>query len=130
VEPGRGLVEEQQVRFDHHRARDARALLHAARNLTRKVPGERAQADQIQLRLHEIVYEGAADARPGRQREREVLGQRQRAEERAGLEEDAERRYAAVDVRLADAVDVDAAGHRLLQADQIPEQRALATARP
>ena len=73
---------------------------------------------------------GPRIARPGRQREREVLGQRQRAEERAGLEEDAERRHAAVDVRLADAVDVDAAGHRLLQADQVPEQRALAAARP
>ena len=106
------------------------ALLHAARNLTRQVPGERAEADQIQLRLHEILHERAADARPGRQREREVLGQRQRAEERAGLEEDAERRHAAVDVRLADAVDVDAAGHRLLQADQVPQQRALAAARP
>ena len=72
---------------------------------------------------------GAADARPGRQREREVLGQRQRAEERARLEEHAERRHALVEVRLADAVDVDAAGHRLLQADQVAEQRALAAAR-
>ena len=94
-----------------------------------KVPRERPEADEIQLRLHEILYEGTAHVRPGRQRERQVLGQRQRAEERARLEEDAERRYTAVEVRLADAVDVDAAGHRLLQSDQVAEQSALAASR-
>ena len=53
----------------------------------------------------------AADRRPGGQREREVLRKRQRAEERAGLKEHAEGRHAFVQMRLANAVDVDAAGH-------------------
>ena len=47
------------------------------------------------------------------------------AEERARLKEHAERRHAFVPVRLADTVDVDAAGHRLLESDQVSQQRAL-----
>ena len=71
-----------------------------------------------------------ADRRPGGQREREVLRQRQRAEERARLKEHAERRHALVEMRLADAVDLDSTGLGPLEADQISQQRALAAARP
>ncbi len=92
--------------------------------------GERAEADQFELRLARVRCAVAPRiGRPRRQREREVLGQRHRAEERARLEEHAERRHALVAMRLADAVDVDAAGHRPLEADQVAQQRALAAAR-
>ena len=111
------------------RAGDAGALLHAARDLARQMLGEWTEPDEVELGLTEAPHGRAADRRPGGQRKREVLRQRQRAEERAGLEEHAEGRHALVQMRLANAVDVDPAGLRPLEADQVSQQRALAASR-
>ena len=75
VESGGRLVEEQQIGLEHHGARNAGALLHAARDLAGQMVGERPEADEIELRLNEIPHGRAAYRRPPGQREREVLGQ-------------------------------------------------------
>ena len=55
-----------------------------------------------------------------RQGQGEVLCQCQRTEERTRLKEHAKGWHALVAMRLSHAVDVNAAGERLFEADQIP----------
>ena len=97
VEAGGRLVEEQEIGLEHQGAGDAGALLHAARDFARQVLGERTEPDEVELGLAELPHGGAADRRPRRQREREILGERHGAEERARLKEHAEGRHALVD---------------------------------
>ncbi len=129
IEPGRRLVEEQEIGLQHHGAGNAGAFLHTTRDLARQMVGEWTEPDEFELGLAEIPHRRAAYRRPGGQGEREVLGKRQRTEERAGLKEHTEGRHPFVQMRLAHAVDVDAAGLRPLEADQVPQQRALAASR-
>ena len=55
VEPGRRLVEEQDRRVERHRARDRRALLHAAGDLGRQVAGELLEPDELELHPRDQV---------------------------------------------------------------------------
>src|SRR5574339_56603 len=89
-----------------------------------------AKPDEIELGLDELVCGVGSYRRPHLQWKGQVLGQCHRAEERARLKEDAKARDAFIAMRRSDAVNVDAASHRPLEADQVAEQRALAAARP
>ena len=68
IEPGRRLVEEEQRRIEGQRARDAGALLHAARDLRRQVVLEALEADEAELRAHDRVDRGGVEVRPGAER--------------------------------------------------------------
>ena len=71
---------------------------------------------------------GARELGPGLERQRHVLGQRHRAEQRAGLEQHAAARARRVPTRGRLAVDADLAAHRLVEADHVAHQRRLAAA--
>ena len=90
VQPGGGLVEEQQRRVQRHRARDAGPLGHAAGNLRRVQLRRVRQPDQAELHPR---HRGAALRRQvgeHLQRQHDVLQQRHRAEQRARLEHHAD----------------------------------------
>ncbi len=55
IEPGRRLVEEQDVGIERHGARQAGALLHAAADLRRKEVLEALEADQRQLERGDLA---------------------------------------------------------------------------
>src|SRR4030095_1800022 len=105
---------------------DAGTFFHAAGNLARQMVGEWTEPDELELRLAEIPHGATAYRRQGGDGEREVLRKRERAEERTRLKQHTEVRHPFVHVRLANAVNVDAATLRPLEADQIAQQRALA----
>src|SRR5690606_28477759 len=62
------------------------------------------------------------------QGEAHVLADGERAEQRAGLEHDAELGWAGGEPRLPDARDLHATGERALEADQMTQQRRLSAA--
>jgi hypothetical protein len=90
VEAGVRFVEEQDRRVERHRARDARALLHAARDLARQVAGEPVEADQRELHARDQRHRVVGQAGVDLDRQPHVLEQRHRAEQRARLVHDAE----------------------------------------
>ena len=92
VEPGGGLVEEEEVRLEGHGPRDGRALLHAAGDLRREAVLRRTEADEAQLGAHDGATASRGRSVHSLERERDVLAHGERAEERAGLEHHPERR--------------------------------------
>jgi hypothetical protein len=135
VEAGRRLVEEQQVRIERERARNAGALLHAAGQLG-GIFGARilGQADHGQLVGRDLVHQLLVDAAViFADRQLHVLGHGQRGEQGRALEQHAP---AAADVaRLADVgaqhvapEHADLARLGLLQADDRTHQHRLAGA--
>ena len=90
IEARRRLVEEQDHRIERHRARDRRALLHAARDLRRQVAGERTEADERQLHPRDQLDLVGREVRVLLERQPHVLGERHRAEQRARLVHDAD----------------------------------------
>src|SRR5690606_40841816 len=88
VQRGGGFVEEQDVGVERERARERRALDHATREVRgelvardRRQPGER-DLERRQLRRLAPRQPGVLD-----QRQRDVLGNGQRREQRALLEQ-------------------------------------------
>ena len=79
-------------RVERHRARDRRALLHAARDLVRQVPGECVEPDQLELHPRDEIDRVGRQVREFLERQPDVLEQRHRAEQRARLVHHAERR--------------------------------------
>ena len=129
------LVAEQQRRVGDDRARDADALLLAARELARVVLGAIGEADDLQRDRHALAALGlrqaasaAAAARRCARRSAPAAGCRAGRRSRCAARASA---TAAPPPRLADrdAADLDrAAGRRVEAADQV-EQRRLARAR-
>src|SRR5712664_721860 len=137
VEPRRRLVEEEDVRVERHRARQAGALRHAAADLRRVVLLEAGETHERELqRGHRRDL-----FRPGLnvflQREGHVLRQGHRAPERSALVEHSEASQEALAFRRrhfpetsAGALVEDRPPGRLVQSDEVPEQRALPAAAP
>jgi hypothetical protein len=90
VEAGGRFVEKQQLGLERERTGERNALDHASGELRRHfvgVPG--LDADHGQLQQHEIAYETLVEALQLPQRQRDVVIDIQRGEERPLLEEDA-----------------------------------------
>ena len=88
--PGVGLVEEHDVRVQHERAREARALAHPAGELVRHLVRGGRQAHLAESPVHDLADLVLALVRVLAKRERRVVEDVHRAEERAVLEQDAE----------------------------------------
>ena len=128
IEAGRRLVEEDELGLERERAGDRGALLHAAGELGGELVGGAVEADELQLRARDRGDRVVREIGPLLERQRDVLADGQRAEERAGLEHDAERRKTGLEIGEAAAGDVDLAADGLLEPDQEAEQRRLAAA--
>src|SRR6266568_331822 len=137
VEPRRRLVEEEDIGVEGHGTRQPCALLHAAADLGGIELVEARQADQREL---ERGQGGGLPRRDGGvllERQGHVLGQRHRAPQRAALVEDAEASQDTLALARrhlpepgAGPLVVDAPAGRLLQPDEVPQQRALPAAAP
>src|SRR5579875_225741 len=133
IEARRRLVEEQDVGVERDRAREPGALLHPAADLRRIEVLEPPEPDQRELEGRDLADLGGPQRRELLERQRHVLGERERAKERPALVEHAEAAQHAhaggrVGVREALAVVEDLARRGLHEADQVAEQRALAAA--
>src|SRR2546427_7772902 len=133
VEARRGLVEEEDVRIERHRARQTGALPHAAADLRGVVVLESRQTDQRELERRD---RGDLVCRSGHvflKGQGDVLRQGHRAPERASLVEQSEASHQPLALRRrhlpkasAGALVGDRPPGGFLKADQVPEQRALA----
>ncbi|CAN93297.1 hypothetical protein predicted by Glimmer/Critica [Sorangium cellulosum So ce56] len=136
IEPAGRLVVDEDLGLQHQRARQAHALALPAGQLRRHPVLLVLEAERVQ-HAHDLV----ADV-PLRhvlpvlaQRERHVVEDRQRVEQRRVLEHHAEPLAHPVHLEIIErahvhAVDPDVTGGRPLQPDEQPEQRGLASARP
>ena len=132
VEGAEGLVEEEDARFDRERAGERDALALAAGELLRIALVEARELDEV-----EELHRAAADflaRRPGLARadleaERDVLEHRHVAEERVGLEDEADVAVLHGLRRCVLVAEEDAAGGRRLEAGDEAEERGLARAR-
>ena len=125
IERAERLVHEQHARIVGKRARDADALLHAARELLGEGVGARRQTDPRQQRAADAL--GLGGAAPGQQRaEAHVLDHGLPGEERGILEHDT-----AVGARGGDRLTVDrhASARRRDEAGERVEQRRFPAAR-
>src|SRR5438046_939730 len=131
VQARRRLVEEEDVGVERHGPGQAGALAHAAADLRGIELLEASQADQRELQRDELGDLRRREPRVLAERETDVLGQRQRAPERAALVQHPEAAHdplARLRLRRPEAFAVveDAAAGGVDEADQVPEQRALA----
>jgi len=132
VERAEGLVEQQHLGLDGQGAGQRDALALAARELVRVALGQRLELDQAQQ-----VQHAAADLRIGRphrlgahaQAEGDVLEDRQVAEQRVVLEDEAHAAVAHVGVGGVLAVEVHAAAVGHLEPGDDAQQRGLARTR-
>ena len=90
VQAGVGLVEEHDVGVEHERAREAGALAHAARELVRRLVARALEAHLAQAPHDDVLDLVLALVGVLAERERDVVVEVHRAEERAVLEQDAE----------------------------------------
>src|SRR3989442_460045 len=135
IEPGRRLVEEDDLRLRDERPGDRHALAHAPRDLLRVLGADALQSHLGQPHLHALGDLRAAQAGLLAQREGDVLRARQRVEERAALEDDPVPIANPVDLAPGDAGQVDAAyqdaaGVRTGGAGQMFEKARFAPAAP
>jgi hypothetical protein len=131
VEAGVGLVEQHDLRVEHERSGEPGALAHAAGDLAGELGLRALEADHVDL-----VHDDAADLALGllgvlAERERDVVVEVHRAEQRAVLEEDAEQLADLVQLPLAAGGDVGALNEnvafvRFEQADEALEEDGLA----
>jgi hypothetical protein len=87
VEVRERLVEEQELRLDHQRARERHALLLAPGELARQPVAEPFEAHQAQ-RLGDLVPDGARREAAHLEPERDVLGRREVGEQRVALKDE------------------------------------------
>ena len=132
IQPRRRLVQEQDHRIERHRACDGRALLHAAADFGWHMAGKCVEADQFQLHSREQVHGAGIELRVFLQLQAHVFQKRHRPEQRTALVHDADLpqdRVAPVAFGGDDIVAIDQhlPRHRLVKADHVLEQRALAT---
>src|SRR5438034_1025014 len=124
-------LEEEDVGVERHGPGQAGALAHAAADLRGIELLEASQADQRELQRDELGDLRRREPRVLAERETDVLGQRQRAPERAALVQHPEAAHdplARLRLRRPEAFAVveDVAADGVDEADQVPEQRALA----
>ncbi len=136
VEAGSRLVEEQDGGIEGEGPRQRRALGHAAGELGRVLGRRvlRAEPDHPDAQQREVLQHGLGHREVLADRQLDVLGDRQRGEQRAALEHDAvaplDREQLAIRLpRDLHALDADRARHRLLQAEHRAQQHRLAAAR-
>src|SRR3990172_7509114 len=135
VEPRGRLVEEQDLRVQGERARDARPLAHPTGQLRRVLGrGVGRQADHLDLQPGKLRDQPRRQVRMLLERHLDVLRHRQRAEQRAALEQHAPVLLQAAPAGLTQAADVlpehgDRAGGGAVEADDRAQQNRLAAAR-
>ena len=134
VEAGRRLVEEQVLGLEGDRPREPHAPLHAPRELGRPLFLDAGQTHELEALGHPLCDLLFRLLRVSRERKRDVLADAHRVEERAFLERHPE--LAAQSVALAGRcgpqvlpVDLDRAGVRLQEADDVFQKDALADSR-
>ena len=125
VERGERLVHAEQLGAADERARDADALLHAARELLRVRLLEALEADEIDGAVDALGGVRAADA-AAVEADADVLGDRQPRVEREALEDD---RRAGMHAAERHAVAEHLAGGRRDEAGHDAQERRLAAAR-
>src|SRR5580700_8475134 len=126
VERAERLVEQDQARLQHERARNADALAHAARQLRRIGAGEVFESHEGQRIVDAAAYLGLGDAAAA-QAERGIVPYRQPGEAGVLLEDDANTFGDFAADRLA--FERHRARGRPLQAGEHFEERRLAAAR-
>ena len=134
VQPGVGLVEQQDLRVEHQRPGQAGPLAHAAGDLAGQLLLRPGQAGQLHLLEDDVLDLLLGLLGVLAQRERDVVEQVLRAEQRPVLGQHAEQLAHLVQLALGDAGDVLAVDHHrtllgLEQADQGLEEHRLAGAR-
>ena len=105
IEPGRRLIEKEEIGLQHQSAGNAGPLFHASRNFARQVLGKGTRANEFEFRLYEFPYDRASQGCPCSQRKREIFREDHRTEQRAGLKEHTERRCTFVVLRLSKVVE-------------------------
>ena len=132
VESGRDLVEEDDLRRHHQRARDRDALLLAARELVRVLAGLLREPDDVEELARAQLGLGPGELPDPPRREREVVDHGQVREEVELLEDDPDplpdRRDVDAVARDLLALEEDAARLDRLEEVDAPQQRALAAA--
>jgi hypothetical protein len=131
VEAGVGLVEEHDLGVEDQGSRQARALAHAAGDLTGELVLGADEADEVHLLHHDVADLGLGLLGVLAQREGDVVVEVHRPEHGAVLEQHAEELPDLVEVLLGaggdvGALDEDLAVVGLEQADQALEEDGLA----
>ena len=111
IEIGQGLIEEQNLGFHHHRARQRNALLLPARKLRGLAPGIGGKADRGQAGL-DLVAQGRALQPLEPEPEADIVEDRQMREQRIGLEDQSDLPAVGSDTRDVGTVEPDRAGTR------------------
>src|SRR5690606_11381306 len=135
IETGGRLVEKEDFRIEREGARKAHTLLHAAREFRGVKRARRvAQADHRDLDRGKLVHQLLGEVEMLAIGNLDVLGDGERGEERAVLEEHAPAPLVQAPLvlrqrREIETEDADAPGIRLLEAENGAEQNGLARAR-
>src|SRR4051812_35902354 len=134
VEAGVRLVEEHDLGVEHERASEARPLAHAAGQLVRHLLAGAAEADLLETAVDDVRDLVLALVGVLAKRERDVVPQVHRAEQRTVLEQDAEllahlEQLVVGHVRHGLAVHEHVALVRVEQADHVLDADRLAGAR-
>src|SRR5690606_34503516 len=106
VEPGGGLIVADDPRVQGDGAGDAGAFAHAAGELGGQAVGGGAQADELELHLHDDVDGLVVEVGVLTQGQGDVLGDGHRVEQRARLEAHADHAAVLVDLALVERADV------------------------
>ncbi len=135
VQPGRRLVEKEDLRIEGHRPGDPRPLLHPAAELAGQVIGIAAQPDQAQLHHGDQFAGGRRQMGQLLHGEADVLQQGHRAEQRPALVGDADPAQDLLPLAAGGGDDVlrpeeDPPPLGLQQADHVFQQGALPRAGP
>src|SRR6185436_13197613 len=133
IQAGRRLVVEDIGRIDGHRAREANALLHAARERGGLHVLDALEPDPGQPLGDATMDLVIADPQVLAHRQRDVLADGERIEQRSALEQHAEAPAHAVQLGLVQVCDVlavhdDAALVRVHEADDVLQEHALPAA--
>ena len=128
VERRHRLVEQQELRLEHERARERHALLLAAGQLGDGAPGEAFEAHEPE-RLRDLAFDLGCGQPAHLQPEGDVARDVPVREERVVLEDGVDRALVRRDGRSVPPRDRERAGVRPLEARHEPQQRRLAAAR-
>jgi hypothetical protein len=124
IERAERLVEQQHLRLDRERARDADALFHPARKLGGLLVLGSGESDEVEIALAGCVDHGAVGARPARpDRELDVFPRGEPWHQRMSLENDAAVQARAGHLAL---VHEHQAGACLIQTREYVEDRRFA----
>ncbi len=108
IEARRRLVEEEELRIHHDRARERCALDHAAGQLARHQILKAAEVDDFELEPAHDADRRRIERRVLAQRQRDVLADRQRRQQRAALERNADAPMQIEHLAIARAAQINA----------------------